>query len=84
MTLDDLISLLEDAREEVGGEAEIACAFQPTYPLRATLRGIVTPTDLEGEEIEPDETGPDGVVWLVISDGVGYDVPPLLWDIARR
>lgn len=84
MTLDQLIELLEDAREEVGGEAAIMCAFQPSYPLRADLRGIVTPSDLDYEEVEPDLSGPADRIWLVLSGGVDYDVPRILWDIARR
>jgi hypothetical protein len=43
MTIDELISELESAREEMGGDAEIRIAHQPDWPLRATFARVKLP-----------------------------------------
>ena len=37
MTIDELIELAPDAREDLGGDAQVRIAYQPGYPLRAAL-----------------------------------------------
>ena len=45
MTLDQLIEELEDAREDLGGDAEVRIAYQPNWPIWATLRYVTVPED---------------------------------------
>lgn len=37
MTIDELIELAENARQDLGGHAQVRIAYQPGYPLRAAL-----------------------------------------------
>lgn len=39
MTIDELISILQDAAEEVGGDAEVRLAHQPQWPFEYSLSG---------------------------------------------
>lgn len=43
MTIDEMIEELEDARQEMGGDTEIAVAYQETYPLRGTVARVTVP-----------------------------------------
>ena len=50
MTIDGLIELAQDAREDLGGDAQVRIAYQPGYPLRAALGFVTVPpsTDPSG------------------------------------
>lgn len=56
MTIDELIQLVSEACEDLGGDAQIRIAYQPGYPLRAAL-GFVTipPTTSPSRLYGPDE-----------------------------
>jgi hypothetical protein len=43
MTIDELIDLAAEAREELGGDAQVRIAYQPGYPIRAALRYVTIP-----------------------------------------
>ena len=43
MTIDELIELATEAREDLGGEAQVRIAYQPGYPLRAALSCVTIP-----------------------------------------
>ena len=51
MTIDELIELASEAREDLGGDAEVRIASQPGWPLRAALACITVPRS----------TGPSGL-----------------------
>lgn len=40
MTIDDLINELEQARDTLGGDAEVRVAYQRNYPLRGTVDAV--------------------------------------------
>lgn len=42
-TIDDLISELEEAREQLGGHAQVRIAYQQSYPLRGTIARVTVP-----------------------------------------
>lgn len=89
MTLNELIHRLEIAAEEVGGDAEVRLAYQPTWPLQSHVAGVATSRDLfdeqddEWPEYDPDDldhgldpaddAGPV-YVWIVDAGQV-YDTP---------
>ena len=81
MTITELISLLEEARDEVGDDAEIQLATQASYPLRYDLRGVyVEPDNGDGEPAD------ELVVWLVEGQqdrNNPYDVPEYAFAAAR-
>jgi hypothetical protein len=43
MTIDELIELAQEAREDLGGDAQVRIALQPAYPLRAALLYVTIP-----------------------------------------
>lgn len=83
-TLDELISRLEDIRDEIGGDTEIAVALQPSYPLRATLFGVTTSDDVvpDEDESERTDTTDEKVVWLAVSEPRSYDATAEIWNAA--
>lgn len=74
MTIDELIELAADAREDLGGDAQVRIACQPGYPLGAALGYVTVPPSTDPAELYgPDETGAgqqhDGTfLWLATGD----------------
>jgi hypothetical protein len=69
LTIDELIELASEAREDLGGDAQVRIAYQPGYPLRAALQYVTVPPELYG----PDESAAgqenDGTfLWLATGD----------------
>jgi hypothetical protein len=42
-TIDEMIAELEEAREDLGGDAEVRVAWQQQYPLRGTVERVTVP-----------------------------------------
>jgi hypothetical protein len=61
MTVQELIELLEELAEEVGEDAEVRVATQPSWPLRHELAEV---------------TAVEGRVFLAASDGHPYGESP--------
>jgi len=38
MSIDELIEVLQEAREDLGGDAEVRLAMQPNWPFEYTIR----------------------------------------------
>ncbi|MGO8896272.1 MAG: hypothetical protein ACLP8X_34290 [Streptosporangiaceae bacterium] len=74
MTLDELMELASEARENLGGDAEVRIASQPGWPLRAALACVTIPHSTDPSDLYgPDEiaTGQekDGTfLWLATGD----------------
>lgn len=74
MTIDELITLAEEARETLAGDAQVRIATQPGYPVRAALQHVPTPFSADPAELyAPVETAPgragDGTfLWLAVGD----------------
>ena len=74
MTIDELIELAEDAREDLSGDAQVRIAYQPGYPLRAALSCVTVPPSTDPADLYgPDETVAgqknDGTfLWLATGD----------------
>jgi hypothetical protein len=74
MTIDELIELAADAREDLGGDAQVRIAFQPGYPLRASLQYVTMAYSTDPSDLyHPDETAAgqenDGTfLWLAAGD----------------
>ena len=52
----------------MGGETEVAIAYQPSYPLRGRIAAVTIPAEVDPGDMDPDETNdPDGdraVLWI--------------------
>ena len=74
MTIDELIELASEAREDLGGDAEVRIASQPGWPLRAALAYVTIPPSTDPSDLYgPDETAAgqenDGrYLWLATGD----------------
>ena len=74
MTIDQLIELARDAREDLGGDAQVRIAYQRGYPLRAALQYVTVPFSTAPAELYgPAETAAgqenDGTfLWLAAGD----------------
>jgi hypothetical protein len=74
MTIDQLIELAVEAREDLGGDAQVRIACQRGYPLRAALQYVTVPPSTDPAELYgPDETAAgqqnDGTfLWLAAGD----------------
>ena len=63
MTLDELMELASEARENLGGDAEVRIATQPGWPLRAALACVAIPHSTDPSDLYgPDQiaTGQEG------------------------
>jgi len=63
LTIDELIDLLADARDDLGGDAPVRVAYQPSWPLRGVVSSFMSPNPTAAEDADPDRRA----VWL----GVG-------------
>ena len=74
MTVDELIELANEAREDLGGDAQVRIAYQPGYPLRTALQYVTVPYSTDPCDLYgPDETAAgqqdDGrFLWLATGD----------------
>lgn len=59
MTVAELIEVLQDADPE----SLVRIAFQPSYPLRASVASVALPDEMDGSE---------GFVWIAASASVPY------------
>lgn len=78
MTIDDLIAELEDARENLGGDAEVRVAYQENYPLRGTVARVTVPEDEDPYDEGERAVGQDadgGMVWIAVGSAP-YDENP--------
>jgi hypothetical protein len=78
MTIDQLIEAATEARDELGGDAEIRIAWQPDYPIRGTLQAVTVPESddpyEEGESAAGQEN--DGHMLWLAAGAVGYGENP--------
>jgi len=74
MTIDQLIELAVEAREDLGGDAQVRIAYQRGYPVRAALQYVTVPPSTDPAELYgPDETAAgqqndDTFLWLAAGD----------------
>ena len=89
MTIDQLIELATEAREELGGDAEARIASQPGWPLRATIACMTIPRSTDAADLYAEgETAAgqqdDGTfLWLAtggVPDGESPYAPQWAWD----
>jgi hypothetical protein len=81
MTIDELIELATEAREDLGGDAQVRIAYQPGYSLRAALSCVTIPYSTDPADLYgPDEAAAgqenDGTfLWLATGDLPDWENP---------
>jgi hypothetical protein len=81
MAIDQLIEAATEARDELGGDAEIRVAYQQNYPLRGTLQTVTVPESkdadyLYGEDGRASGQDEDGGFWWLAVGPVEYGENP--------
>lgn len=92
MTINELISMLEDYRDEIGGDAEVRLMTQQNWPFENSIHGLVsgnqineaTNEDEDEDEGDDDEyegdVEDDGVLYIVEGRQLGYGTK-LAWEV---
>jgi hypothetical protein len=81
MTIDEMIEELESARDDLGGDAPVRIAYQPSWPLRATVASVTVPPSDDPAELYPDDEEAagqdnDGHVLWIAAGSAPYDENP--------
>jgi hypothetical protein len=85
MTIDELIEMAEDARVELGGDAEVRVAYQRNYPIRGTVEKITIPQSEEPYATNEQAAGQENdgrMLWIAVgavSDGENSYGPSWAW-----
>lgn len=89
MTIDELIELAEQAREDLGGDAQIRIASQPGWPLRAALQCVTIPHSTDPDDLYAEDEhaagqqGDGTFLWLATGDlphGENPYAPEWAWN----
>jgi hypothetical protein len=89
MTIDELIELAEEAREDLGGDAQVRIASQPGWPLRAALRCVTIPRSTDPDDLYAEDEhavgqqGDGTFLWLAtgdLPDGENPYAPEWAWS----
>jgi integrase len=66
MTIDQLIEAATEARDELGGDAEVRLCWQPEYPIRGTLEAVTVPESdpYDEGEIAAGQENDSRMLWL--------------------
>lgn len=78
MTIDQVIEQLSEARDVLGGEADVRAAFQPSWPMRGTISYVTVANsdDPYGDgETAPGQENDTKMVWLALGS-VDYGENP--------
>lgn len=80
MTVDKLIQILADYRDEFGGDTEVRLVSQPAWPFEYSIHGLT-----KGQEInerDGDAANDDAVIYIVEGNQLGYGSKQA-WENAR-
>ena len=86
MTINELISTLEDYRDEIGGDAEVRLMTQQNWPFENSIHGLVSGNQIneatnEGDDDEYEgDVEDDGVLYIVEGRQLGYGTK-LAWEL---
>lgn len=86
MDLNTLIEILNDYREELGGDAEVRLMTQQSWPFENAICGVTSGqemNDTEDMEDEDDEVAEPDVVFIVEGGQLGYGTKRA-WEACRR
>ena len=89
MTISELIELLEEYRDEIGGDTKVRLMTQENWPFENSIRGLCSgkeisePGDSDGDDDNSDGDSDTSVVYIVEQDQIGYGTKRA-WDVARR
>lgn len=80
MTIDELIQLLSDYRDEFSGDTEVRLVNQPAWPFEYSICGLTSGQEIN--DLDGDAANDDAVVYIVEGDQIGYGSKQA-WETAR-
>jgi len=87
MTINELISMLEDYRDEIGGDTEVRLMTQQNWPFENSIHGLVSgdqineaTSDDEGDDEYEGDVEDDRVLYIVEGRQLGYGTK-LAWEV---
>jgi hypothetical protein len=90
MTIDELIELAGEAREDLGGDAQVRIAWQPGWPLRGQLQCVTIPPSTDPDDLYAADEQASGqqndgtFLWLAagddLPDGENPYAPQWAWN----
>lgn len=89
MTIDEMIEMLEDYKNEIGGDAEVRLMTQHNWPFENAVYGMASGAEINEGEDEDDEDDrdqdvpDDAVLYIVEGSQLGYG-SKRAWEVARR
>lgn len=87
VTIDELISRLEEYRELIGGDSEVRLMTQQNWPFENSVCGVVSGKEINdsADEDDPEDDGDvddDAVIYIVEGQQLGYGTKRA-WEIAQ-
>jgi hypothetical protein len=89
MTLDNLIEILNDYREELGGDAEVRLMTQQNWPFENRICGVTSgremndSTNEEMDEDEAEDVAEDTTLYIVEGGQICYG-SKRAWETCRN
>jgi hypothetical protein len=86
MTIDELISRLEECRDEFGGEAEVRLMTQQNWPFENGIHGVTSGREInqaseeDTDEDDCDDADDDATVYIVEGSQIAYG-SKRAWDV---
>jgi hypothetical protein len=89
VTIDQLMGLLDDLRDELGGDTPVQLMTQPHYPMKNEIMGVVSSKRIDGyreEDDDDDEEDDEPIskkttVFILSGDNNGYGTKTA-WTVA--
>ena len=83
MNLDTLIEILNDYREEFGGDAEVRLMTQQNWPFENTIFGLASGEEINADpdEDDDDDVEADQVLYICEGQQLGYG-SKRAWEVA--
>lgn len=72
MTVDELIERLEEARDQIGGDAEVRLMTQQNYPFENAVYGVTTGQAINEAYDNDNEGMADNVIYICEGKQLGY------------
>lgn len=89
MTIDEMLEILEDYKNQHGGDAEVRIMSQQNWPFENTVHGICCGGEINAIEnedesdVDDDDVEGDAVVYIVEGSQLGYG-SKRAWDCCGR
>ena len=69
MTIDELISRLEEYRQTLGGETEVRLMTQQAWPFENEIRGLASGEEINGQDDDSNEDRAEDAVVFIVEGG---------------